>query len=125
MTDNTQTATTSPTATPVLSTRPFPSAKTWLRGAMLLAGAAQLITISALVGADPVAATWATLLLAIAPAPLAALAFHAPAPVAKLAAPVGLVIMAIGIAGHIAHVGALFIPALLILAIATPRLWRE
>jgi hypothetical protein len=39
---------------------------------LLLAGATQLITISALVGADPIAATWAPLLLAVAPAPLAA-----------------------------------------------------
>jgi uncharacterized membrane protein len=42
------------------------------RAALLLAGAAQLITISALVGADPIPAAWSSLLLAVAPAPLAA-----------------------------------------------------
>jgi hypothetical protein len=30
----------------------------WRRAALFLAGATQLITISALVGADPLAATW-------------------------------------------------------------------
>jgi hypothetical protein len=44
----------------------------WRRAALFLAGATQLMTISALVGADPIAATWAPLLLAVAPAPLAA-----------------------------------------------------
>jgi hypothetical protein len=39
---------------------------------MLLSGAAQLITISALLSADPEPATWSMLLLAIAPAPLGA-----------------------------------------------------
>jgi hypothetical protein len=39
-----------------------------------LAGAAQLIAISALVGADPIPATWSSVLLAVAPAPVAALA---------------------------------------------------
>jgi len=38
----------------------------WLKGALLLAGAAQLITISALTSADPLAVTWSSLLLAIA-----------------------------------------------------------
>ena len=38
----------------------------WLLGALLLAGAAQLITISALPGADPLAVIWCSLLLAIA-----------------------------------------------------------
>jgi hypothetical protein len=36
---------------------PAPPSWPWLRGALLLAGAAQLITISALVGADPLATT--------------------------------------------------------------------
>jgi len=52
----------------------------WRRGALILGGAAQLITISALTSADPLAVTWWALLLAIVPAPLAAAAF-APAPV--------------------------------------------
>jgi hypothetical protein len=45
----------------------------------LLAGAAQLITISDLLRADPVAVTWSSLLLAIAPVLLAAAAAFAPA----------------------------------------------
>ncbi len=51
---------------------PAPPSWPWRRAALFLAGAAQLITISALVSADPVPATWSSLLLAVAPAPLAA-----------------------------------------------------
>ena len=50
----------------------------WLRGAFLLAGAAQLITISALLSVDPLANTWYSLLLAIAPVLLCATAAFAP-----------------------------------------------
>jgi len=50
---------------------PAPASWPWRRVALFLAGAAQLITISALVGADPIPATWSSLLLAVAPAPLA------------------------------------------------------
>lgn len=46
----------------------------WRRGVLILAGAAQLMTISALTSADPLAVTWWALLLAIVPAPLAAAA---------------------------------------------------
>jgi hypothetical protein len=56
---------------------PAPPSWAWQRGALILAGAAQLITISALNSADPLAVTWASLLLAIAPAPLAAAAAFA------------------------------------------------
>jgi len=49
----------------------------WRRGALFLAGAAQLITISALTSADPLAVTWWALLLAMVPAPLAAAAAFA------------------------------------------------
>ena len=48
---------------------PAPPSWPWRQPALFLAGAAQLITISALVDADPLAATWWSLLLAIAPAP--------------------------------------------------------
>jgi uncharacterized membrane protein len=51
----------------------------WRRAALLLAGAAQLITISALLSADPIPVTWSSLLLAIAPALLAAAAAFMPA----------------------------------------------
>ena len=50
---------------------PAPLSWAWRRAALFLAGAAQLITISALTSADPLAVTWASLMLAIAPAPLA------------------------------------------------------
>src|SRR5271166_6953419 len=62
----------------------------WRRGALILAGAAQLITISALTSADPLAVMWWALLLAIVPAPLAAAAAFAPAPVNRVAAVAGV-----------------------------------
>jgi hypothetical protein len=66
----------------------------------LLAGAAQLITISALVTSDyPLAATWSSLLLAIGSAPVAAVAAFAPAPVNLLAAVIGVVVLVAGICG--------------------------
>ena len=67
----------------------------WRWTALILAIAAQLITISALVSADPTAATWLALLLVIAPASLAAAAAFAPAPVNRLAA----VVLAVGFVG--------------------------
>ena len=97
----------------------------WRRGAMLLAGAAQLITISALVGADPLAATWASLLLAIAPAPLAAAAAFSPAPANRLAAVVAAAVLVAGIVGEITHTGVLFLPALVVLIVAAVKLWGE
>jgi hypothetical protein len=97
----------------------------WLRGAMLLAGAAQLITISALVGADPLAATWSSLLLAIAPAPLAAAAAFSPAPASRLAAAAGAVVLVAGIVGGITHTGVLFLPALVVLIVGAVKLWGE
>jgi len=97
----------------------------WLLAALLLAGAAQLITISALVSVDPLAVTWWSLLLAIAPAPLAAVATFTPAPVNGLAALAGLVVLVAGIAGGILHIGLFFVPALAALAVGSVRLWRE
>jgi hypothetical protein len=97
----------------------------WLLAALLLAGAAQLIIISALVSVDPLAVTWWSLLLAIGPAPLAAAAAFAPAPVNRLAALAGLLVLVAGIAGGIVHVGLFFVPALVALAIGSVGLWRE
>ena len=91
----------------------------------LLAGAAQLITISALTSADPLAVTWSSLLLAIAPAPLAALAAFAPARVARPAAAVAVVVLVAGIVGGILHTGLFFLPALIALTIGTVMLWGE
>jgi len=97
----------------------------WRRAALLLAIAAQLITISDLVGADPVPATWTALLLAIGPAPLALAAAFALAPVNWLAAVAGVVVLVTGIAGQITHTGLFFLPALVALAIGSVLLWRE
>jgi hypothetical protein len=98
----------------------------WLRAALILAGAAQLITISALVTSDyPLAATWWSLLLGIAPAPVAAAAAFAPAPVGRLAGVIGVLVLVAGIAGGILHIGLLFVPALVALAVGTVKLWRE
>jgi hypothetical protein len=94
--------------------------------ALILVGAAQLITISALVTSDyPLAATWWSLLLAIAPAPVAAAAAFAPAPVNRLAGMADVMVLAVGIAGGILHIGVFFVPALVVLAVGTVKLWRE
>jgi hypothetical protein len=91
-----------------------------------LAGAAQLITISALVTSDyPLAATWWSLLLGIAPAPVAAAAAFAPAPASRLAGVAGVLVLVAGIAGGIVHIGLFFVPALVVLAVGTVKLWRE
>jgi hypothetical protein len=120
--------------TPAASTPASPAAPSvaappswpWRRGALILAGAAQLITISALVASDyPLATSWWSLLLAIAPAPVAAAAAFAPAPVNLLAAVAGVVVLVVGIAGGILHIGLFFVPALVVLAVGTVKLWRE
>ncbi len=97
----------------------------WLKGALLLAGAAQLITISALTSADPLAVTWSSLLLAIAPAPLVAAAAFAPAPVNRIATVVAGLVLVAGIAGAILHTGLFFVPALVVLAVGGLKLGRE
>ena len=113
-------------ASPAVPARPAPPSWPWRRGALILAGAAQLITISALVTSDyPLAATWWSLLLGIAPAPLAAAAAFAPAPVNRLAAVIGVLVLVAGIAGGIGHIGLFFVPALVVLAVGAVKLWRE
>jgi hypothetical protein len=97
----------------------------WLLAALILAGAAQLITISALVSVDPLATTWASLLLAIAPAPLAAAAAYVPAPASLPFAVTGVAVLVVGIIGDILHIGLFFLPALVVLAIGAVMLWRE
>jgi hypothetical protein len=127
MTTDTGSADTSPA--PSLAATAIPSAAPpswpWRRAALFLAGAAQLITIADLLGADPVAVTWSSLLLAIAPALLAAAAAFAPAPVNLLAAIAGVVVLVAGIARQITHTGVLFVPALVTLAVGGVKLWRE
>jgi hypothetical protein len=117
----------SPLAEPASATvaSPAPPSWAWRRAALFLAGAAQLITISALVGADPIPATWSSLLLAAAPAPLAAVAAFAPAPVNLLAAVAGMAVLVAGIAGQLTHTGLFFAPALVVLAVAGVKLRRE
>ena len=104
---------------------PAPPSWPWRRAALFLAGAAQLITISALVGADPIPVTWSSLLLAIAPAPLAAAAAFAPAPVNLLSAVAGVAVLVVAIAGQVTHTGLFFVPALVVLAVGGVKLWRE
>jgi hypothetical protein len=120
-------ADTSPVADPASATVASAAQPSWpwRRAALFLAGAAQLITISALVGADPVPVTWASLLLAVAPAPLAAAAAFAAAPINLLAAVAGLAVLIAGIAGQLTHTGLFFVPALVVLAVAAVKLWRE
>jgi hypothetical protein len=113
-------------ASPAVPPASAPPSWAWRRAALMLAGAAQLITISALVTSDlPLAATWWSLLLGIAPAPVAAAAAFAPAPVNRMAGVIGVLVLVAGIAGGIVHIGVLFVPALVALAVGTVKLWRE
>jgi hypothetical protein len=98
----------------------------WRRGALLLAGAAQLITIAALLSVDPLGVTWWSLLLAIAPVPLAAVAAFAPARVARLvAAWAGAVVILAGLIGGVLHTGLFFAPALVVLVVGAVKLMNE
>lgn len=111
---------------PAPAAMPLPRSRLWLRGALYLAGGAQLITISALVNAQhPLPVTWAALLLAIAPAPLVAVAAFAPTTVARPTAVVAAVVLVVGIVGGILHTGLFFVPALAVLAVGGVKLWRE
>jgi hypothetical protein len=100
-------------------------ARTWLLGAFLLAGAAQLVTISAMVSADPEPATWAMLLLAVAPALALAAAAFAPAPVNLGAAVAAAAILVIGLVGAAAYTGWFFAPPLAALIVGGVKFWRE
>ena len=84
-----------------------------------------MITISALTSADPLAVTWASLLLAIAPAPLAAAAAFGPPPANRLAAVVAVLVLIAGAAGGIMHTGLFFVPALVVLAVGGVKLRHE
>jgi hypothetical protein len=100
-------------------------AQTWLRGGLMLGGAAQLITISALASADPEPATWAMLLLAVAPALLAGAAVFAPAPMKLAAVVVAGAAMVVGLVGAATYTGWFFAPAVAALAVGGVKLWRE
>ena len=56
---------------------------------------------------------------------MTAVAAFAPAPVSRLAGVTGVLVLVAGIAGGILHTGVLFVPALVVLAVGTVKLWRE
>ena len=116
-----------PTAAPTASAAavPAPASWPWLRTALILALAAQVITIAALVGSAPIPATWAALMLAIAPGPLAAIAAFSPASITRIVAPLTVVVLVVGIIGQITHQGLFFIPALAVMIVAVLKLWGE
>ncbi len=104
---------------------PAPPSWRWRRSALLLAIAAQLITISNLVGSDPPPRTWPSILLAIAPAPLALAAAFVPRAFALVPAVAGVAVLVTGIAGAWSHTGLFFVPALVATAGGVILLWRE
>jgi hypothetical protein len=125
MTTQTAPAATPQTAPESLWRRTTPPSWPWRRRALLLAGAAQLITIAALLSVDPLGVTWWSLLLAIAPAPLAAVAAFGPLPVARVVAWADAVIILAGLIGGVLHTGLFFAPALVVLVVGALKLTRE
>jgi hypothetical protein len=125
-------AATTQSASAIAAKPPRTVTQRWLFAGFLLAGAGQLITISALLSADPLAASWWALLLAVAPAPLAAAAaFTAPRLARAAVAAAGAAIL-VGIVGSLtewstsnAHTGVLFFPALAAVVVGGLRLWRH
>jgi hypothetical protein len=94
----------------------------WLRGALVAAIAAQVITVSALNSPNfPLAASWASLWLAIAPAPLAAVAVLAPKRFTRPAIVLDMVVLLVGIVGGITHTGLFFVPEFAVLVYAMVR----
>jgi hypothetical protein len=125
MTHDNSAITTPQISAPPVPAGPAPPSWRWRRGGLLLAGAAQLITIAALTSAVPIPATWSALLLAVAPAPLALAAAFAPAPGNRLGLAAAVVAIIVGGAGQILHTGLFFLPALVVLVIGGVKLWRE
>jgi hypothetical protein len=122
---------TSQSATAVSVKPPRSITQRWLFAAFLLAGAAQLITIAALLGSTPLATSWSALLLAIAPAPLTATAAFTAPRLARLAVAAAGVAIGVGIVGSLidwsmstARTGVLFILALAAVVVGGLRLWR-
>jgi hypothetical protein len=112
----------SSTALPATSALSDVRTSQWRRAALLLTGAAQLITIASLTYLLHPGVSWAGLLLAIAPVPLVALTAYAPRPIAKWAVIIPIVVVAAGLAGWITHAGWLFVPALAALIVLCLRL---
>ena len=50
---------------------------------------------------------------------------YSPAPLNRVAAVVGVLVLIAGIAGGILHIGLFFVPALVVLAVGTVKLWSE
>jgi hypothetical protein len=125
MTTQTAPAATPQTAPESLWRAATPPSWPWRRRALLLAGAAQLITIAAVLSVDPLGVTWWSLLLAIAPAPLAAAAAFGPLPVARVIAWACAVVILAGLIGGILHTGLFFAPALVVLVVGALKLSRE
>jgi hypothetical protein len=65
------------------------------------------------------------LLLAIAPAPLAAGTAFLPAGLAKLTALAAAIVLLVGIVGAVRHTGLFFAPAFVVMVVAIIKLWRE
>jgi hypothetical protein len=113
------------TAEPVAAQPASTPTTRWLRAAFLLSGAAQLIIIGSLTYLHHPGVTWAALLLAIAPAPLAALTAFGPRPLARWLAIITALVVAAGLAGWATHAGWLFAPALASLIVVCLRLWQD
>jgi hypothetical protein len=94
-------------AAPAIATAALPNWP-WRRAALLLTGDEQPITISPLVGADPIAADWPSF-LAGAPAPLAAEVTSALVPEDLAAATAGIAVLVAGIGGQPTDTGLFFV----------------
>ncbi len=107
---------------------PAPRARNgqWLLAGLLLAGAAQLIAVAVVTSADRIAspAPWWAVLLATAPAPLAAVAAFAPRTIARVAVVLAVAAVLAGLIGGVTHNGLFFAPALVALVIGGLRLWK-
>lgn len=99
----------------------------WLswRGGAVMCGAAQFITLAALTSTSPIPVTWAALLLVIAPVPLALATAFSPPAIARLLAPLTILVLLVAGIAEAAHIGAFFLPAAIALSFVSARLWRE
>ena len=104
---------------------PAPAGWPWRRAALFLAGAAQLITISALGGCRSRPSGLVVAAAGGCARAAGSYAAFAPAPVNLLAAAAGIAVLAVGIAAQATHTGLLFAPALVVLAVAADGLWPE
>jgi hypothetical protein len=102
-----------------------PASWPWRRAALLLSIAAQLITIAALERRGPHPGYLdggAASDRARAAGPGGRVR---PAPVARMAAPLAVVVLVVGVIGQMTDTGLFFVPALAAMTVAAVRLWRE